>query len=136
MKRVDYYKCFLLYIKTSKTYYQRYIDVILDRANKYYENDKEILREQAKNKCRKLFEVQNNIKRKYGSNKYHMCEDKKNIYIKKSIVKLIEVKNLIFIDLIMCATFFWCFFVFYVCFLYIIKSVIFMSSRKTNGEKQ
>ena len=26
--------------------------------------------------------------------------------------------------------------VFYVCFLYIIKSVIFMSSRKTNGEKQ
>ena len=84
MKRVDYYTCFLLYIKTSKTYYQRYIDVILDRANKYYENDKEILREQAKNKYRKLSEVQNNIKRKYGSNKYHMSEDKKK---KKKISK-------------------------------------------------
>ena len=78
--------CFLLYIKTSKTYYQRYIDVILDRANKYYENDKEILREQAKNKCRKLSEVQNNIKKKSGSNKYHMSEDKKNKNISKKVL--------------------------------------------------
>ena len=85
MKRVDYYTCFLLYIKTSKTYYQRYIDVILDRANKYYENDKEILRQQAKNKYRKLSEVQNNIKRKYGSNKY-MSEDKKNKKISKKVL--------------------------------------------------
>ena len=84
MKRVIIIR-FLLYIKTSKTYYQRYIDVILDRANKYYENDKEILRQQAKSKYRKLSEVQNNIKRKYGSNKY-MSEDKKNKKISKKVL--------------------------------------------------
>ena len=34
------------------TYYQRNRDVILNRAKDYYENDKERLREQAKDKCR------------------------------------------------------------------------------------
>ena len=36
------------------TYYQRNRDVILNRAKDYYENDKERLREQARNKYRKL----------------------------------------------------------------------------------
>ena len=38
------------------TYYKKNRDVILNRANDYYENDKERLREQAKNKYRNLFE--------------------------------------------------------------------------------
>ena len=38
------------------TYYQRNQDVILNRAKDYYENDKERLREQARNKCRNLSE--------------------------------------------------------------------------------
>ena len=38
------------------TYYQRNRDVILDRAKYYYENDKERLREHAKDKCRNLSE--------------------------------------------------------------------------------
>ena len=38
------------------TYYKKNRDVILNRANDYYENDKERLREQVKNKYRNLFE--------------------------------------------------------------------------------
>ena len=38
------------------TYYQKNRDVILNRAKDYYENNKERLREQAKNKCRNLSE--------------------------------------------------------------------------------
>ena len=36
------------------TYYQRNWDVILNRAKDYYENDKERLREQARDKYRNL----------------------------------------------------------------------------------
>ena len=48
---------FLLYIKKSKTtYYQRKWEAILLRAKAYYENDKERLTEQARNKYRELSE--------------------------------------------------------------------------------
>ena len=45
------------------TYHQRNGDVILDRAKKYYENNKEVLRENAKKKNQKLSEEKKNIKR-------------------------------------------------------------------------
>ena len=38
----------------STTYYQRNRDVILNRAKEYYKNDKERLREKARNKYRNL----------------------------------------------------------------------------------
>ena len=38
------------------TYYERNRDVILNRANKCHENNKEVLREKAKNKYRELSE--------------------------------------------------------------------------------
>ena len=41
---------------SKKTYYQRNIDVILNRAKDYYENDKEKLRDQARYKYRNLSE--------------------------------------------------------------------------------
>ena len=57
----------LLYIKISEsadlTYYQRYRDVILNRAKDYYENDKKRLREQARDKYRNLSEEEKNKKR-------------------------------------------------------------------------
>ena len=54
------------------TYYQKNQDVILNRARDYYENDKERLREQAKNKSRNLSEEEKkNKKREYGKNRYH-----------------------------------------------------------------
>ena len=57
------------------TYYQKNRDVILNRAKDYYENDKERLREQVRDKCRNLSEEK---KREYGKNRYlNMSEEKK-----------------------------------------------------------
>ena len=45
--------------------YQKNRDVILNRAKDYYENDKERLREQARDKYRNLSEEEKNKKRKW-----------------------------------------------------------------------
>ena len=59
-------------------YYQRNRDVIPNRAKNYYENDKERLREQGRDKYRKLSEEEKNKKRKYGKSRYcNMSEEKK-----------------------------------------------------------
>ena len=52
-------------------------DVILNRAKYYYKNDKERLREQARDKYRSLSEEEKNEKRKYGRNIYNMSEEKR-----------------------------------------------------------
>ena len=39
---------------SGTTYYRRHREVMLNRANEYYENNKEVLREKAKNKFREL----------------------------------------------------------------------------------
>ena len=60
------------------TYFQINQDVILNRARDYYENNKERLREQAKNKYRNLSEEEKNKKREYTKNRYNnMSEEKK-----------------------------------------------------------
>ena len=79
-----FYKLFLLYIQISEsaylTYYQRNQDLILNRAKDYHENDKERLKEQARDKYRNLSEEQKNKNRKYGKNRYHnMSEEKKKV---------------------------------------------------------
>ena len=52
--------------------------MILNRAIDYYENDKETLREQARDKHRNLSEEEKNKKREYGKNRYlSMPEEKK-----------------------------------------------------------
>ena len=48
----------------------------MDNAT-YYQRNKEILREQARNKYRNLSEEDKNKKREYGKNRYHMSEEKK-----------------------------------------------------------
>ena len=48
---------------TYLTYYQINRDVILNRARDYYENDKERLREQGKNKYRNLSEEEKDKKK-------------------------------------------------------------------------
>ena len=63
---------------SGTTYYQRNREVMLYRANEYCENNKEVLREKAKNKYRELSEEEQNIKTDYGRNRYHnMSEEKK-----------------------------------------------------------
>ena len=53
-------------------------NVILNRAKDYYENDKERLREQARDKYRNLSEEEKNKRREYGKNRYcNMSEEKK-----------------------------------------------------------
>ena len=59
------------------TYYKKTRDAILNRAKYYYENDKERLREQARDKYRNLSEEAKNKKRKYGKNKYLNISEEK-----------------------------------------------------------
>ena len=50
----------------------------LNRAKNYYENNKERLRDQAKDKYRKLSKEDKNKKREYGKNRhYNMSPEKK-----------------------------------------------------------
>ena len=59
-------------------YYQRNRNVILNTAKDYYEDDKERLKGQARDKSRNLSEEEKNKKRKYGKNRYrNMSEEKK-----------------------------------------------------------
>ena len=67
---------------TDLTYYQRNRHVILNRAKYYYENDKERLREQARDKYRNLSEEGKNEKREYGKNRYHNVSEEKKQRLK------------------------------------------------------
>ena len=70
-------------------YYQKNKDIILNRAKDCFKNDKERLREKARNKYRNLSEEEKNKKREYGKNRYHnMSEEKKQ--------RLKEYKKIIF----------------------------------------
>ena len=64
----------------NTTYYQRNREIMLNRIEQKinYENDKERLREQARNKYRNLSEEDKEKKREYGKNRYrNMSEEKK-----------------------------------------------------------
>ena len=60
------------------TYFQRNRDVILKRAKDYYENDKERLQEQARNKYRNLSEEKNKKKENMGKIDIAKCLKKGN----------------------------------------------------------
>ena len=63
---------FFTYKKVSgATYYERNRDVILNREKDYYENNKELLRERAKNKYRELPKNEKDVKRQYQRDRYH-----------------------------------------------------------------
>ena len=53
------------------TYHKKNKDVILSTAENYYENDKERLRKEAKDKDRNLSEEEKNKKREHWKNRYH-----------------------------------------------------------------
>ena len=70
MIKKTYYKIFFVI-------YKKWI-IQLNRAKDYYENDKERLRVQARDKYRNLSEEDKKKKREYGKNRYHnMPEEKK-----------------------------------------------------------
>ena len=70
-------------------------ELILNRAKGYYENDKEKLRKQERDKYRNLSEEEKNEKIKYGKNRYHnMSEEKLKEYQKNCReVKTSQSKN-------------------------------------------
>ena len=70
-------------IPLKKSYCQRNQVVILKREKDYYENDKERLRKQARDKYRNLFEEEKSKKREYGKNRYHNMSKKKKQELKK-----------------------------------------------------
>ena len=54
--------------------------MLLNRSKDYYENDKERLRRQARDKYRNLSEEEKNKIRKYGKNRYYnMPEERKKL---------------------------------------------------------
>ena len=59
------------------TYYQRNRDVILNRVKDYYENDKERLREQARDKYRNLSEEEKIKRENMGKTDTIICRKKK-----------------------------------------------------------
>ena len=71
------------------TYYQRNREIVLNRAKDYYENGKERLRVQARDKYRNLYEEDKKKKREYGKNRYHNMpkEKKQKSILKKNIEK-------------------------------------------------
>ena len=80
---------FLLYIKNEWKSLLSKKQRILNRVKDYYENDKERLREKARDKYRNLSEEEKNKKREYGKNRYHnMSEEKKQIISKKITTRL------------------------------------------------
>ena len=76
------------------TYYQRNWDVILNRA-KDYENDKERLREQARDKYRNLSEEEKNEKREYGKKQISQYVWKKKKKRLKEYQKKKKILNII-----------------------------------------
>ena len=78
MKKLDQYNFFFIICKRT-IYYQRNREVMLNRANEYYENNKERKeREKVKNKYRELSEEEKNIKREYRRKKYHKMSEEDN----------------------------------------------------------
>ena len=63
---------------SEKTYYQRNRDVILNRAKYYYENDKERLRGQARDKCSNLSEEEKTKRQHMEKTDIIICLKKRN----------------------------------------------------------
>ena len=72
--------CFIfsLYIKWIIQLIIRETEKLLNRVKDYYQNDKERLRQQARNEYRNLSEEEKEKKREYGKNRYRNMSEEKN----------------------------------------------------------
>ena len=71
----------------------RETDVILNRAKDYYENNKALLREKAKNKNRKLSENEKDVKGQYQRDRYHNMTTEKKQRLKEYKRKFREARR-------------------------------------------
>ena len=75
------------------TYYQKSRDLILNRAKDCYENDKERLRVQGRDKYRNLSEDERYKKREYSKNRYQNMSEEKKEKLKEYQKNYREVKK-------------------------------------------
>ena len=68
-------------------------DVILNRAKDYYKNEKERLREQARDRYRNLSEEEKNKKTKNGRNRYHNMSEENKQTLKEYQKNIVRLKN-------------------------------------------
>ena len=68
--------------------------MILSRPKDYYENDKDRLREQARDKYRNLSDEEKNKKREYGKNVCHNISEEKKIRLQEYQKNYREAENL------------------------------------------
>ena len=68
--------------------------MILNRWTDYYENDKERLREQARDKYRNLSEEKKNKKGEYGKNRYRNVPEEKKQRLKEYQEIIARLKSL------------------------------------------
>ena len=73
--------------------YQKNRDVVLSKAKDYYKDDKDRLREQARDKYRNLSEEEKNKKREYGKNRYYNMSEEKERRLKEYQKYYREVKK-------------------------------------------
>ena len=78
---------------TDLTYYKKTSDVVLNRAKDYYENDKERLRQQTRNKYRNLSEEEKSKRREYGKNGYRNMSEEKKQRLKEYQITYHETKK-------------------------------------------
>ena len=67
--------------------------MILNRVKDYYENNKERLRQQARDKCRSLSEEEKNKKRAYGINRCRNMSEEEKKRLKEYQKNYREVKR-------------------------------------------
>ena len=58
-------------------------DLILNKAKDCYKNDKERLREQARDKYKNLSEEEKKLKKEYGKNRFHSVSEEKKQRLKE-----------------------------------------------------
>ena len=78
---------------TDLTYYQKNKDVVLSKAKYYYKNNKDRLREQARDKCRNLPEEEKIKKENMKKNRYHKMSEEKKTKLKEYQKNYYEAKK-------------------------------------------
>ena len=77
----------------NTSYYQRNIEIMLNRAKDCYKNDKERLRKQARDEYRNLSEEDKKKKREYVKYRYHNMPEEKKQKLKQYQTKYREAQK-------------------------------------------
>ena len=79
---------------TDLTHYQKNWNAILNKTKDYYKNNKERLKQQARDKYRSLSEEEKNKKWEYEKNRYHNMSEEKKQRLKEYQINYYGTKNI------------------------------------------